>query len=57
MPGYGLFEVPQHGSPIEVLEHGVLRVPDKPIVGWIEGDGIGPDIWAALAATRDVSDP
>ncbi len=26
---------------------GVLEVPDRPIVPFIEGDGIGPDIWAA----------
>lgn len=26
---------------------GQLETPDKPIVGFIEGDGIGPDIWKA----------
>ena len=30
-----------------------LEVPDRPIVPFIEGDGIGPDIWAA---TRHVVD-
>ena len=24
-----------------------LSVPDQPIIPFIEGDGIGPDIWAA----------
>ena len=27
-------------------QDGVLVVPDRPIVPFIEGDGIGPDIWA-----------
>ena len=30
-----------------------LKVPDRPVVPFIEGDGIGPDIWAA---TRHVVD-
>ncbi len=30
--------------------HGKLEVPDRPIVGYIEGDGIGPDITAASLA-------
>lgn len=28
-------------------QHGKLNVPDHPIVPFIEGDGTGPDIWAA----------
>lgn len=36
------------GERIEV-ENGVLRVPDHPIIPFIEGDGIGPDIWAAAS--------
>ena len=34
------------GSKITV-EEGVLNVPNDPIIPFIEGDGIGPDIWAA----------
>jgi isocitrate dehydrogenase len=30
-----------------VLREGRLQVPDQPIVPFIEGDGTGPDIWAA----------
>lgn len=26
---------------------GVLQCPDSPIIPFIEGDGTGPDIWAA----------
>ncbi|SFM68650.1 isocitrate dehydrogenase (NADP(+)) [Thermodesulforhabdus norvegica] len=37
------------------MEKGVLVVPDKPIVGFIEGDGIGPDIWAATKHVIDAA--
>jgi len=30
-----------------VFENGELRVPDRPIIPFIEGDGTGPDIWRA----------
>lgn len=30
-----------------VVENGNLNVPDHPIIPFIEGDGTGPDIWAA----------
>ena len=30
------------------IDHGKLRVPDSPIVAFVEGDGTGPDIWQAL---------
>jgi isocitrate dehydrogenase len=29
------------------LSNGILMVPDQPIIPFIEGDGTGPDIWAA----------
>ena len=29
------------------VEAGVMRVPDSPIIPFIEGDGTGPDIWCA----------
>jgi len=29
------------------VTNGVLNVPNSPIIPFIEGDGIGPDIWAA----------
>jgi isocitrate dehydrogenase len=38
--------LPLEGKPIEVKE-GQLQVPPDPILPFIEGDGIGPDIWAA----------
>ncbi|SDN05688.1 NADP-dependent isocitrate dehydrogenase [Sediminibacillus halophilus] len=29
------------------VNDGVLNVPDRPVIPFIEGDGTGPDIWAA----------
>ncbi|MDJ0498710.1 MAG: NADP-dependent isocitrate dehydrogenase [Acidimicrobiia bacterium] len=34
---------------------GGLQVPDEPIIPFIEGDGIGPDIWAAAQAVFDAA--
>ncbi|MGQ0537836.1 MAG: NADP-dependent isocitrate dehydrogenase [Gemmatimonadaceae bacterium] len=34
------------GEPIR-MEAGMLRVPSRPIIPFIEGDGTGPDIWRA----------
>ncbi len=31
------------------VDNGVLNVPNDPIIPFIEGDGIGPDIWAAAS--------
>ena len=39
-------EVPA-GEKIHVNPDGALNTPDKPIIGFIEGDGTGPDIWRA----------
>ena len=38
--------VPADGQQI-TISHGVLAVPDRPILPFIEGDGTGPDIWRA----------
>ncbi|HEU4371280.1 MAG TPA: NADP-dependent isocitrate dehydrogenase [Methylomirabilota bacterium] len=37
------------------IEHGKLRVPDHPIIAFIEGDGTGPDIWAASVRVLDAA--
>ncbi|MBN8236916.1 NADP-dependent isocitrate dehydrogenase [Halobacillus kuroshimensis] len=34
---------------IAVEQNGTLNVPDRPVIPYIEGDGIGPDIWAAAS--------
>ena len=35
------------------MENGSLIVPDNPIIPFIEGDGIGPDIWNAAVRVFD----
>jgi isocitrate dehydrogenase len=35
------------GERIQYNREGTLRVPDQPIIPYIEGDGVGPDIWRA----------
>ncbi|MCB0614957.1 MAG: NADP-dependent isocitrate dehydrogenase [Phaeodactylibacter sp.] len=37
------------------IENGKLIVPDDPILPFIEGDGIGPDIWAASERVLDAA--
>ena len=44
--------VPADGDRIE-FNAGALSVPDRPIVPFIEGDGMGPDIWAAAVRVFD----
>ncbi|TFG63585.1 MAG: isocitrate dehydrogenase (NADP(+)) [Gemmatimonadales bacterium] len=44
--------IPEDGSPIR-KEGGRLIVPDQPIIPFIEGDGMGPDIWAAAVRVFD----
>ncbi|RKD75741.1 isocitrate dehydrogenase (NADP) [Sinobaca qinghaiensis] len=34
---------------------GVLNVPNNPVIPYIEGDGIGPDIWAAAEKVLDAA--
>ena len=37
------------------ISNGTLNVPDQPIIPFIEGDGIGPDIWAAAVRVLDAA--
>lgn len=45
---------PDDGEKITV-EEGELSVPDRPIIPFIEGDGIGPDIWSAAKRVFDAA--
>ncbi len=38
-----------------VVENGALNVPNNPTIPFIEGDGIGPDIWAAASRVIDAA--
>ena len=46
--------IPADGDRI-TKEGAKLVVPDRPIIPFIEGDGIGPDIWRATQAVVDAS--
>lgn len=47
-------QVPAQGKPITQVD-GVLRVPDQPIIPFIEGDGIGGDVTPAMRAVVDAA--
>lgn len=38
-----------------LIQNGKLVVPDQPIIPFIEGDGTGPDIWAASVRVMDAA--
>jgi len=43
------------GQKITLSRRKRLQVPDNPIIPFIEGDGIGPDIWAAAQKVLDAA--
>ena len=45
---------PENGSKIQFID-GKLNIPDNPIIPFIEGDGIGRDIWAATVRVFDAA--
>jgi isocitrate dehydrogenase len=51
---YKYARVPAGGERIEV-SGGVFKVPDHPIIPFIEGDGSGPDIWRAAVRVLDAA--
>ena len=51
---YQKIEVPSEGKKIAV-EKGKLNIPDNPIIPFIEGDGMGPDIWRATKWVLDAA--
>ncbi|WP_047981615.1 NADP-dependent isocitrate dehydrogenase [Ornithinibacillus contaminans] len=38
-----------------VVENGKLNVPNQPVIPFIEGDGTGPDIWAAASRVLEAA--
>ena len=46
--------VPSEGEKI-TRSNGTMQVPDRPIIPFIEGDGTGPDIWAASVRVFDAA--
>ncbi|MCB0289565.1 MAG: isocitrate dehydrogenase (NADP(+)) [Calditrichaeota bacterium] len=51
---YKHIQVPDWGKAI-TMEGGKYHVPDQPILPYIEGDGIGPDIWRASQHVFDAA--
>ena len=48
------YDMPKEGEKI-TFQNGCLTVPDHPIIPFIEGDGTGPDIWAAASRVLDAA--
>ncbi len=48
------YKAPADGQEIGFRD-GKLEIPDRPVVPFIEGDGIGPDIWRATQRVLDAA--
>ena len=51
---YTIIKVPEIGEKL-TIDQGKLKVPDAPIIPYIEGDGTGPEIWQAASRVLDSS--
>jgi isocitrate dehydrogenase len=51
---YRHIKIPTTGEKVSV-KNGKLHVPDQPIIGYVEGDGIGPDITKACLRIWDAA--
>jgi isocitrate dehydrogenase len=51
---YKYAKIPTAGERIEA-EGGKFSIPDRPIIPFIEGDGVGPDIWRASVRVFDAA--
>jgi isocitrate dehydrogenase len=45
---------PPKGDKVSI-QNGILKVPDNPVLPFIEGDGTGPDIWRASVRILDAA--
>lgn len=52
---YDKVKIPANGQKITMGAEGKLKVPDQPIIPFIEGDGTGPDIWRASVRVLDAA--
>lgn len=55
MSTYDKIKVPSSGQKIKIGAGGKIECPDQPIVTYIEGDGVGPDIWKASVGVFDAA--
>jgi len=51
---YNGLQLPKDGQPID-YKNGQFKVPDHPIIPFIEGDGTGRDIWKASRRVFDAA--
>lgn len=51
---YQNIKIPEAGEKIST-SNGQLKVPDRPILPFVEGDGTGPDIWRASRRVFDAA--
>ena len=51
---YQHVQLPETGEKISIRD-GKLSIPDQPILGFVEGDGIGPDISRAMLRVLDAA--
>jgi len=51
---FGKLTPPSDGQEIK-WQSGALEIPSRPIIPFIEGDGIGPDIWRATRRVLDAA--
>ncbi len=49
-----VIQTPAQGDKITITK-GKMQVPDNPIIPFIEGDGIGPDVWRASKRVMDAA--
>ena len=55
MASYQKITPPKTGEKIVQKKGGILQVPDRPVIPFIEGDGTGPDIWKASQPIFDAA--
>jgi isocitrate dehydrogenase len=53
-PNFQHLQAPSRGERLTMVD-GKLRVPENPIIPFIEGDGTGPDIWRSSRAVIDAA--
>ncbi len=53
--GYERLKPPSGGEVVEVEAAFRVRAPERPVIPFIEGDGTGPDIWAASRRVFDAA--
>ena len=54
MASYRFASRPAQGEAI-AFEQNALKIPNNPIIPFVEGDGTGPDIWRASVRVFDAA--